>query len=110
MTNENFRSGYARGWEQNRENWQEYVDSLEEKRNTQPSECRHCSTETTELTNYSRPYGAYVGPHWLCHFCDRTNSAAMQGAGSQPDRITQDVAAMLNHLVKLFQKVSEDPS
>jgi hypothetical protein len=78
------------------ESFADKVERLRPERENQPEECSHCGFATPDLTNYSRPYGGNVGGHWLCRFCQRTQSASALGAGGHPDRVTQDVAVMLN--------------
>ena len=75
----------------------QYTD---EERNTDPGECSCCGSEVP-LTNYSRDYGGYQGPHWLCQFCEVTQTAAQLGAGQRLNElmtVVMDVAAMLNVL------------
>ena len=81
-----------------RETFTEEVERRRPEREDQPEECSHCGHETTALTNYSRTYGGNVGGHWLCRFCDHTQSASRLGAGGRADETVQDVAAMLNVL------------
>lgn len=78
------------------ETFAERVERLAPERETNPGECSHCDTETTDLVNYSRAYGGNVGGHWLCRFCKHTLSASRLGAGGRPDATVRDVAAMLN--------------
>lgn len=81
------------------ETFAEKVERLRPDRENQPSECSHCGYETDKLTNYSRHYGGNVGAHWLCQFCQYTQSASALGAGGRPDPTVRDVAVMLNVLL-----------
>lgn len=83
------------------ESFTERVNRLRPLRENQPDYCSHCQYETSDLRNYSRPYGGNVGAHWLCVFCRSTMSASRLGAGGDPDPVVQDVAAMLNVLLDL---------
>ena len=72
-------------------------------RNTKPEGCHLCGSEDVPLTNYSRHYGGYQGPHWLCRFCENTQAASRLGAGNRCDdwqTVVGDVAAMLNEFTK----------
>ncbi len=82
------------------ETFAEEVERRRPERETKPESCSHCGTETTELTNYSREYGRNVGGHWLCMFCQYTQSASRLGAGGRPDGTVQDIASMLHILIK----------
>lgn len=91
-----------------RETFTEELERRRPERETKPDECSHCHFETTALTNYSRTYGANVGAHWLCRFCENTLSASALGAGSRPDGTVQDVAAMFNVLIDWLKKEIAD--
>lgn len=72
-------------------------------RDTQPEACHLCHTENVPLTNYSRLYGFYQGPHWLCALCENTQAGSILGSGGalvHPDWISiiGDVAALLHAL------------
>lgn len=88
------------------ETFAEEVERRRPERETKPESCTHCSCETTELTNYSRHYGGNVGAHWLCVFCEHTQSASRLGAGLHPNDTVQDIASML-HI--LLDKLTERP-
>jgi hypothetical protein len=90
------------------ETFAEEVERRRPERETRPERCSHCGFETAELTNYSRHYGGNVGGHWLCVFCEHTQSASRLGAGGRPDGIVQDVASMLHILVRIIERT--DPS
>lgn len=80
------------------ESFEEMVERLRPERENQPEECSHCVYQTPNLTNYSRSYGGNVGGHWLCRFCEVTQSASRLGAGGRKDDVVADIAAMLNVL------------
>lgn len=68
-------------------------------RNTNPGACSMCDVENVELRNYSRNYGGYQGPFWLCALCQNTTASSRLSAGLPPDghsAIITDVARLLH--------------
>lgn len=87
-----------------------FVELYRTERETEPPGCFHCGTEGVPLTNYSRTYGGNVGAHWLCRFCEVTQSASRQGAGGSPDQTVADVAAMLHRFLSDTTTYKEEPN